>query len=296
MLGKQKGMALVLVLYLSVILTTLIAAVTYNTKNAISVTALLTDKVKAEFAANSAKSELLFHLFTNPQILNGIRQPQQQQESFLDKINFQGIPFEFDSEVSISISDNSGKLPIHSSNQQRLYELIRRSGYEPDDARSISDAIGDWIDTDSFSRASGAERSDYSGAGPRNQNLEHLSELLAIQGVDETLYNKISDSLQLYGRDQVAGFYASSTLLAALTSPLISQRVAEKREQGTMTSREFSGMTGLQPGEGGLYKPSRQFTVTIIATVNESVHRQVFGVSRPRSNDVPYYFLSVRKF
>lgn len=187
MLAKQKGMALVLVLYLSVILTTLIAAVTYNTKNAISATSMLTDKVKAEFAANSAKSELLFHLFTNPQILNGIRQPLEQ-DSFLTKINFQGLPFKFNNEVSISISDNSGKLPIHTTNQQRLYDFIRVSGFEPDDARAITDAIGDWIDTDNFSRASGAERSDYSGAGPRNQNLEHISELLAIRGVDAALY------------------------------------------------------------------------------------------------------------
>jgi general secretion pathway protein K len=87
----------------------------------------------------------------------------------------------------VNIQDESGKININTVSEQQLDALIRAAGIENPDALILVESILDWRDTDSISRANGAEDEYYQSLDPpymaKNSRFDAVEELLLVRGM-----------------------------------------------------------------------------------------------------------------
>lgn len=102
---------------------------------------------------------------------------------------------------------------------QRLFELW---GMTSADARSLADAIADWVDANDRPRRQGAERDYYASVGrrdfPYDRPFIDLNDVLLVRGADEMDRRQPAwrDFMTLHGDGTIDVHLASGTMLEAL--------------------------------------------------------------------------------
>lgn len=190
----QRGVALLIVLWLSVLLTVVASGFAYNTRIASLATRHFVDDVIGREAA-MAGLEMAVHQ---------LQMPDPNQRPWAD-----GRPYTLvfeQTELTVRIQDESGKLSINRATQPQLVALFTSVGLEEDAVLALADAILDFIDADDLVRIHGAEAADYTAAGlphiPKNAPFIVLEELLQVYGINETLYKRIAPALTPYGTNR----------------------------------------------------------------------------------------------
>jgi general secretion pathway protein K len=89
-------------------------------------------------------------------------------------------------ELSISIQDESGKLPINTMSEADLNRMLEESfDFDFGTARELSSMLIDWIDPDDSRHLNGAESEDYLRRNPpyraANRPLQNLEELRLLE-------------------------------------------------------------------------------------------------------------------
>lgn len=185
---EQKGIALILVLWM----VALLSVIAGNFASAVRTETIATrnhyESVQARTLADAGVYRAIYELANLPNDVSAWRAD--------------GIPHHIKlagGALVVTIVDESAKIDLNVAQDALLRGLFRTSGLMEEEAEGVLDAILDWRDTDSLRRLHGAEEDEYRAAGrkyrPANAPFETIEELQRVLGVTPNLYRKISGSL-----------------------------------------------------------------------------------------------------
>ncbi len=222
----QKGMVLVLVLWMVILLTVLAGSFTLSARTESLLSRLAFDNARARYAAEAGLHRAVYEL----------RNPDPMSRWVAD-----GRPYEMeldDIKVEIRITDESGKININNANVELLKGLFLSAGLSEEEAAALVDAMGDWVDGDDARRPLGAEDEDYEAAGypygAKDAPFDTVQEIQQVMGMDYDIYRQIEPAITVYSRN--AGINLAVAPLEALRAmPDISEEEArafiEQRQQ-----------------------------------------------------------------
>lgn len=189
--GPQKGIALLMVLWVLTILTVMVFSFSYMARTeayaALSFRQTIEKKFLAEAGIERGMAEL-FYINTNKG--KAIVKPGDEVW------RTDGRPYKISAEngyYTIGITNEGGKVDINTTSELILRNLLLNLGLNPDEVDIIVDSVMDWKDSDNLHRLHGVE-DDYYMSLPnpykaKNADFETLEELLLVKGMTpEILY------------------------------------------------------------------------------------------------------------
>ena len=224
---KQRGIALILVLWIMTLLMLIASSFIYAMRTDVVIVANSVARAQLEAAADAAVQRGVFEIFKPPQLPG-----RWAADGVAQTWSYQGIA------VEVSMTDESGKIDINTASDALLRGLFLAQGLKEDEAASLTDAILDWRDPDSLKRLRGAEEAEYVAAGytykPANAAFQSNEELRLVMGMTPELYEKVAPLITIYSRQPGinASIAARGVLLAlpGATGAIVDQYM-EQREQ-----------------------------------------------------------------
>lgn len=188
MRATQRGVALLIVLWVMTILMATVLSFSLMTRAETRGTLTFRDRLEKKYLAEAGLergiAEMINHgVNANRTVtLEGEELWQRDGTAYTGKLGNGGYV--------VRIFDESGKIPLNGLTDASaviLRNLLVNLGSSPQEADGICDAILDWKDADDLHRLSGAESDDYQSLKApyraRNGNFESLEELLLVKGV-----------------------------------------------------------------------------------------------------------------
>jgi general secretion pathway protein K len=272
--GSQRGVALILVLWLTILLTVIASAFAYSMRTETLAARNAVSLAQARALADGAVMRMAFELM-RPRTLNETWQVDGQPH-FWD---------EGDAHIAANAIDESGKIDLNSASDALLKGLFQTAGgLEIDAAQGIVDKIDDWKDADDLKRPNGAEAPDYQAAGlpykPANANFENVAELQRVLGMTSALYAAVADHLTVFSKSPgVNPAFASRRVLLAI--PGATLEVVDTY----LAQRQNALATGLPapnfPVQGGAAGPTNLWRIRAEATMPDGVTYIREAVIRP---------------
>jgi len=192
----QSGVALVVVLWALVLLTTVAASITVTQRAEIDLNRGLLRQVQARQLANAGVSYAVFRL-------------QLKDAEHAWQADGTLRPFQFgEHRLSVAAYEEQGLIDLNRADVQLLGKTLAAAGVDDKASSTLIDAIEDWKDKDDARRLLGAEERQYRelglSYGPVNGPFRDLSELRLVPGVTPDLYLKLREMLTVdSGRAQV---------------------------------------------------------------------------------------------
>jgi len=206
----QRGIALVLVLWVATLLTVIAASFVFSMRTDTLLAQNTVSSVRAETLADAGVQRALYELF----------KPSGDRQRWLGDGMLH--PWEFGgAKISIMIQDVSGKIDLNTASDALLKGLLTSVGLDEGKSSALLDAILDWRDSDDLRRINGAEVAEYQAAGlkykPANASFETIDELQRVLGMTPQLYAKLADTLTVdSGQAGVNQTIASKKVLLAI--------------------------------------------------------------------------------
>jgi general secretion pathway protein K len=190
---RESGIALVLALWLTVLLTVLASGFAFSMRSeALSArNALARSQVRA--IADGAVERTAFELM----------RPRVADSWTIDGQVHRWT--ESGATVVVSAVDEGAKIDLNTAPDPLLKNmLIVVGGVEEPLAAKLVDAIGDWRDTDELRRPNGAELPEYRAAnlkyGPANAPFETIGEAARVLGMTADVFRRIAPIVTVYSR------------------------------------------------------------------------------------------------
>jgi len=220
----QKGMALMVVLWVLAILMVTVLSFSFVTRTETHATLGFKDTAERKFLAEAgierAVIEILYRKqnIANPITLEGSEVWKADGTMYKGQLG--------DGYYSVSIMGETGKIDINKASEVLLKNLLLNSGLKEDAADSIVDCIMDWKDPSGLTRLHGAGSDYYMSLpvpyGIKGADFDTLEELLLVKGVTPALLygdssqKGIIDFLTVNGLAQIDLNYAPKEVLMAL--------------------------------------------------------------------------------
>lgn len=192
----QRGIALVIVLWVIVLLTVVVSSFVYSVRTHVQMTGNQESLARARNLADAGVNRALYELL--------------KAASDGGRWKAEGNTYTFDldgTKVSVIMVPESTFIDLNTAPEKLLLGMFESVGVEAGQAQALVDAIEDWRDPDDLPRLSGAERDQYQAAGlkqvPANADFKSVSELKEVMGVTPEIYAKVADSLTVFS--QAAG-------------------------------------------------------------------------------------------
>jgi general secretion pathway protein K len=288
--GRQKGIALVIVLWILLLVTISTGAYTLMARM---------DQLEAHTVISSTRARMAAEAGINLAVLS-LRDPDELTRMVPD-----GRPYEIqvqDVLVEIQVTDERGKVDLNAVDELTLLQLLLGHGLEGDDAVYLAAAVMDWADVDEIERANGAELPAYSSAGldvgPGNRPFLMVEEVLQVLGMPWDLYKKIEPGLTVFSESGMPD-PAYAPVEALLAMPDMTEEdalnfVAERQSQDATT-----GVGTVLPNGQVAMARGRGLTYSILAkaTLPNGVWDQVEATIRlgGSSTGHPYKVLRWRE-
>ena len=125
------------------------------------------------------------------------------EQGWSDPISYAGISIPNGWEVSVTIRDEGGKLPINTMEEPLLNKLLEEQlDFDFGTARELSSTLLDWIDADDTRRLNGAESDDYLRNNPphraANAPLQSLEELSLLKIWEDEFFDEDGNPNDLF--------------------------------------------------------------------------------------------------
>ena len=124
------------------------------------------------------------------------------------------------SRVLVQLEDEAGRINPSTASPALLEALLRTTGSDPESARRLAAAIGEWVGSAPAARPQNVQLADYRAAGldygPPGEPLETLDELGRVLGVTPAVLAAIRPHLTLFGPPQPNLASADPVVAAAL--------------------------------------------------------------------------------
>ena len=190
----QRGIALVIVLWITVLLATIALGMGQDSRTESMLVRNQLALAKARALADGAIERAMYeHL-----------RPPFPEKTWFPNGAVHGWE-EDGAKLAVSIAYESGRIDMNFAREPLLKGLLMSAaGLKLEDADRVVDAIMDWRDPDDLKRVHGAEASDYKAAGrnylPANANFETIEEVQRVLGVTPEIYAKIADLITVNSR------------------------------------------------------------------------------------------------
>ena len=185
--AKQKGVALIVVLWMVSIMLMIGSAMLYSVKTDSTMTSYTRTSAQASAYADAALRYTVAQLML----------PKQIQE-----IQTTGSPYlwQYDGiKIEISVIGENGLIDLNRATRVLLKKVLEQVGIVEEEAETLLDAIQDFSDKDDLKRLSGAEDRDYEDAGydfgAKDAPFERIEELQQVMGMTASLYKRLSKYL-----------------------------------------------------------------------------------------------------
>ncbi|MCG7918136.1 MAG: type II secretion system protein GspK [Candidatus Thiodiazotropha taylori] len=275
--GRNRGVALILVLWMVALLT--IIAASFSTQS----------KVESRLAGNS-KAALQAKLLAESGFSRAVMElmvisPQQRW-------NFNGQLYPLQTaqgELEVSIRNASGLLDLNKASSDQLNRLFVLISDDPEERNALVDRLHDWRDADDLRRLNGAEDKDYRAAGydyaTAGKDLTSLEELAYVMGFDAARVNRLRPYVTLNSDTATVDYrFASEQLTALLTST--GQSGSELTEALNQLDSELAD---LDLSQGGGTSQSKVFRIEVNARTKQGGHaRIVADVGLKNRGRIPY--------
>jgi len=263
--GRQRGVVLVVVLWLVVLLTVIGSSHARNMRIETTLAFNHVGTAKARALAEAGINRAIMELFVSDTATRW-------------QFNGTAYPIQLDSgSVNIAIRDASGLLDLNRAGPVQLGAVLAAAGAEEADSQQLVDAILDWRDKDQLRRLHGAEDNDYRHAGldwgSRDGLFASVDELRYVLDMTHELFERLAPYLTVHSSQKDVNLkYAPAWLFSALTS-----RELEVPESPA----------------GENTQPAGPFHITAWATSNRGARASVEAVlSIARTGGEPYTILS----
>jgi len=194
--SAQRGIALIAVLWLTVLLTVIASSFAYSMRGEALAARNTMSLAQARAVADGAVERMAFEL-SRPRNLQGVWKPDGQPHAWNE------------GEVAVTAAafSESARIDLNTATDPLLKGLLQNvGGLDADTAQQVLEAILDWRDADELRRPNGAEAADYRAAGskqvPANAPFESVGELRRVLGVDGPLMARLADSVTVYSRQR----------------------------------------------------------------------------------------------
>ena len=144
MTRRERGVALILVLWLIALLTALVGAFALSARVEAGQDSVLRSNARAQSVTRAGLEYALWRM-------RGAPATRWQADGRPYDWSFDGVP------VQVRIVDEGGKVDLNNANPALLAGLMRALDVEPGRAQAIAAAIVDWRDRDSLQAPGGAE-------------------------------------------------------------------------------------------------------------------------------------------
>ncbi|MES9929705.1 MAG: PilX N-terminal domain-containing pilus assembly protein [Candidatus Thiodiazotropha sp. 6PDIVS] len=262
---RQKGVALVLVLWLVALLT--IVAASFSTQS----------KVESRLAGN-AKDALQANLMAQTGFNRAILELMVSDPQSRWNFNGQVYPLETErGEIKIAIRNVSGLLDLNKANRDQLNKLFILLTDDPREREALVDRLNDWRDSDDLRRLLGAEDEDYRAAGypyiTAGQDLKILEELGYVMGFDADRVNKLRPYVTLNADSAVVDFRFASKELATLlkSSGQLAPELTDALEQLD------SELADLDFSQGGGQSQSKVYRIQVDAHTHHGSQARILA-------------------
>lgn len=287
---RQKGVALVLVLWVLMLVTVSTGAYTLTARM---------DQLEAHTVLSGAQARLAAEAGLNLAVLS-LRDPDELNRMVPDGrsyfATFEGI------EVEVQVTDERGKLNINAADEEIYINILTANGVDPLDAGLLAAAIADWKDRDDIERADGAELPAYESAGltvgPANRSFVMVEELLQVLGMSWDLYNRMAPGLTVYS-DSGEPDPAYAPVEALMALPDMSEEDARNFVQDRHSQESLNDMEMALPNGEVAMARGRGLTYSILAkaTMPNGIWDQIDATIRlgGSSDGKPYRVLRWRE-
>ncbi len=259
-LGSNRGIALLMVMWILTILVVVSLSFAYMTRTETKASLFYKEGIEKQLIAEAGLARALMELQYRAHYKNSATATLDGSEAV--KVNGKEYEGQFGDDLYVyTILDESSKINLNTLTDISgimLNNLLVNQGVEKETADTIVDSLLDWKDSDDLRRLHGAE-SDYYQSLPnpykaKNGDLDTVEELLMIKGVTpEILYGTL-EKPGIFGYVTVsskAGTIninaAPKAVLAALPgmTPEMAERIIELREAGDIKSaQDIRGVVG----------------------------------------------------
>ncbi|KAA9130770.1 general secretion pathway protein GspK [Marinihelvus fidelis] len=207
--ARQRGIALVLVLWILVLLTV--------TTGAFALMARM-DQLEANQLLSGTQARMWAEAGLHLAAVR-LRDPDDAERPVTDgrayRTQMNGVIIE------TLITDERGKLDINMADEAMLETLFINNGLDPAQAGPLAAAVMDWRDDDDVERVDGAEAPTYESAGlaviPANRDFMLPEELLQVIGMPYELFRKMEPGISVFSNTDLPELaYAPPEALMAL--------------------------------------------------------------------------------
>ncbi len=205
----QRGVALILVLWLSILLSILVASFAIVARTEVQQSRFLFDTVRADYGAQAGLHRAVYEM----------RNPDFESRWIPDGRTYE-VTFD-DIQLEISLTDESGKIDLNAADLQTLLDLFLSVGLDEQKSQELADAIIDWRDPDELTGVYGAEDEDYEAAGfpygASDAPFATVSEVQQVMGMTYEIYQMLEPALTVYtGRGRPEAAFAPPEVLRAI--------------------------------------------------------------------------------
>ena len=207
---RERGAALLLVLWLIALLTALIGAFALTARTEALQGRILSGGARAQELARAGVEYSLVRLADTEPTTRWLPDGRSYRWSYAG------------GEVELQIVDETGKVDLNQAGQPLLTALMQTQGVDREQAGRIASAIVDWRDADPLTQVGGgAEDPDYAAAGrpygAKDAPFETVAEVEQVLGMTPELYARLEPYLTLYsGRGEPDPTYAQAPVLTAM--------------------------------------------------------------------------------
>ena len=225
---KERGIALIAVLWITVLLTVIASGFAFSMRGGALAARNTMSAAQARAVADGAVERVVFELL----------RPRNSPDAWLPDGRTRTWN---DGEIAISATavDEAARIDINQAADPLLKGVLENvGGLDPDTSQRVLEAILDWRDADELRRPNGAEADDYRAAGlkhlPTNMRFEAIGELQRVMGVTPGLMAKIAPSLTVYSRQRginpATAPRESLLALPGMTPELVDAYIASRSE------------------------------------------------------------------
>lgn len=251
--GRQRGVALLMVLLILALMMVLASAITERTARMYQQTATTLDNLQARWYALGAETMVAA-------LLQRDALDSPNQTHLAQNWAQQGRRFTVDDgEIYATITDDLACFNLNAVNRATADEseaipaaaraftrLLEKLGAEPLRALQLTAALRDWIDADSQPLLNGAEDEVYMAQSPGyltgNQNIQDLSELRLLAGMDAALYQRLLPYVCAHPNDALQiNINTLKPAQAALLAALFPVDLSIQQARQLLSTRPASG-------------------------------------------------------
>lgn len=192
----QRGIALVLVLWVLSLLTIMALGLTMTQRSQSALTQNQIDSARFRALADGAVNLAILNLMSDP------IESVPAEEVWLPDGSPYSVQFGAE-DVEIRIYNESSRIDLNSIERAQLVDLLELAGAPAEQLDALADAIVDWRDADQFTALNGAEDDTYQaegfGYGAADQPFESVDELLQVRGMTPALFQSLEPDLRVGG-------------------------------------------------------------------------------------------------